>query len=62
MNKNDCEHPELKPEHGKCSDELMLRCHGEIRLQTDCEHPELKPAEGSCSEEQIKHCHGENKA
>jgi hypothetical protein len=33
-NKNTCTHPELKPEHGKCSEEQIQKCHGDNK-----EHP-----------------------
>ncbi|HZK24768.1 MAG TPA: hypothetical protein VFC74_05200 [Oscillospiraceae bacterium] len=28
MSKPDCEHPELRPEDGKCSAEQIRKCHG----------------------------------
>jgi hypothetical protein len=34
MSKKKCEHPELKPKEGKCSDELIKKCHGK-----DKKHP-----------------------
>ncbi|PHS30950.1 MAG: hypothetical protein COA82_10895 [Alkaliphilus sp.] len=27
MCKSNCDHPELRPENGKCSDELIKKCH-----------------------------------
>ncbi|WHH58684.1 hypothetical protein [Petroclostridium sp. X23] len=34
-NKNDkCDHPELRPADGKCSEELIKKCHGSTK-----EHP-----------------------
>lgn len=32
--KCECEHPELKPTNGKCSEELIQKCHGNTK-----EHP-----------------------
>ncbi len=34
MSKNTCEHPERKPKNGKCSKELIKKCHGNKK-----EHP-----------------------
>lgn len=40
MCKCDCEHPELKPKDGKCSEELIKKCHGDVEehpCDCDCE-------------------------
>ena len=59
MPKENCEHPDKKPAEGHCSDDQMMKCHGEIRHHGgDCEHPERKHAKGECSDEQKKQCHG----
>jgi len=38
MCKCDCEHPELKPDDGKCSEKQIKECHGDVKEHPcDCE-------------------------
>lgn len=38
MCKSKCEHPELKPKDGKCSEKQIKECHGnEMNHPCDCE-------------------------
>ncbi|MCR3921458.1 MAG: hypothetical protein NUK65_02945 [Firmicutes bacterium] len=32
MSESKCDHPELKPNSGKCSDEQVKKCHGEEKM------------------------------
>lgn len=34
--KDNCEHPELRPADGKCSEEQIKKCHGNVKEHT-CE-------------------------
>ncbi len=31
MSESNCEHPDLKPKSGKCSDEQIEKCHGKVK-------------------------------
>lgn len=31
MGESKCEHPDLRPKSGKCSDELIEKCHGKVK-------------------------------
>jgi|LSQX01.1.fsa_nt_gb hypothetical protein len=43
MCKSKCEHPELKPEEGKCSEEQIKHCHcDEKDHPCDCKEEENK--------------------
>ncbi len=36
MSESKCEHPDLRPKSGKCSDELIEKCHGKAKTHS-CE-------------------------
>jgi hypothetical protein len=41
MSESKCEHPDLRAKNGKCSDELIEKCHGKVKTHPcepkDCE-------------------------